>query len=125
MRLPIALRSIEPLVKGPLLDLFGLNVSSCFLPPSHKSGATGSRIPFLVLVATAEDEEEGAYPHLITNYRQGDECWPVWLSVQASAAAPGYFPPVCVQGKHYIDGGLVANNPTKIAIEQALNLLPR
>ena len=59
MRLPIALRSIEPLVKGPLLDLFGLNVSSCFLPPSHKSGATGSRIPFLILVATAEDDEEG------------------------------------------------------------------
>ena len=58
MRLPIALRSIEPLVKGPLLDLFGLNVSSCFPPPSHKSGATGSRMPFLFLVATAEDEEE-------------------------------------------------------------------
>ena len=125
MRLLIALRSIEPLVKGRLLDLFGLNVSSCFPLPSHKSGATGSRMPFLFLVATAEDEEEDTYPHLITNYRQGDECWPVWLSVQASAAAPGYFPPVCVQGKEYVDGGLVANNPTMIAIEQALSLLPR
>lgn len=47
----------------------------------------------------------------------------VWLGVRASAAAPGYFSPVCMQGKHYIDGGLVANNPTKIAIEQALSLL--
>ena len=82
-------------------------------------------MPFLFLVATAEDKEEDAYPQLITNYGQSDECWPVWLSVRASAAAPGYFPPVCAQGKQYVDGGVVANNPTKLAIEQALSLMAR
>lgn len=80
-------------------------------------------MPFLFLVTTAEDQDGDAHPHLVTNYDRGKDCWPAWLGVRASAAAPGYFSPVCMQGKHYIDGGLVANNPTKIAIEQALSLL--
>ena len=82
-------------------------------------------MPFLFLVATAVDKDGDAHPHLITNYGGGEECWPVRLSVQASAAAPGFFSPVCMEGKEYVDGGLVANNPTKIAIEQALSLMPR
>ena len=74
-------------------------------------------------MATGEDEDGNIHPYLITNYDRGEECWPVWLSIRASAAAPGYFSPVCMQGKRYVDGGLVANNPTKIAIEQAVSLL--
>lgn len=49
--------------------------------------------------------------------------------VDASSAAPIFFPPVWVDGDYYIDGGVVNNSPVDIAIQCATELygsrLPR
>ncbi|HVW07035.1 MAG TPA: patatin-like phospholipase family protein [Bryobacteraceae bacterium] len=40
-----------------------------------------------------------------------------WQAVRASAAIPGLFPPVSIEGEIYIDGGVVMNTPIKPAID--------
>jgi uncharacterized protein len=42
--------------------------------------------------------------------------------VRASSAAPTYFNPVDIEGKQYIDGGVVSNNPAMCAYAEAKNL---
>ena len=41
----------------------------------------------------------------------------VWQAIRASAAIPGLFPPVSIDGEIYIDGGVVMNTPIKPAID--------
>ena len=58
---------------------------------------------------------------LITNYRDNPDNnrkWKVWEAVRASAAAPTYFPAF---EKKYYDGGIMAANPTLVAMTEALN----
>lgn len=38
-------------------------------------------------------------------------------AITASAAIPGVFPPVLIDGRHYMDGGLVNNTPISHAVE--------
>lgn len=52
--------------------------------------------------------------HLMTNYNSEKER-PVWESLLASSAAPYYFPPF---ENKFLDGGLMANNPTLPAIAE-------
>ena len=40
---------------------------------------------------------------------------PLWRAIRASAAVPGIFPPVAIDGRVLVDGGLVANLPVEIA----------
>ncbi len=40
---------------------------------------------------------------------------PLWQAIRASAAVPGIFPPVALEGRVLVDGGLVANLPVDIA----------
>jgi len=37
----------------------------------------------------------------------------------ATSAAPTYFPPHSVGGRHYVDGGLIANSPDIVALQRA------
>jgi patatin-like phospholipase/acyl hydrolase len=72
-----------------------------------------------------------------TNVFYSHTCHPDTLLseiLDASSAAPGYFPCVKIQNSHspqqkhpesdwFVDGGMVANNPTLCAISHAYNLL--
>jgi len=55
------------------------------------------------------------------NLRTGEEHWfedgPLAPAIMASAAIPGIFPPVVVDGEHYLDGGVVNNVPISRAVE--------
>jgi len=56
--------------------------------------------------------------HLFSSYSPKDEVTVVDAAM-ATAAAPVYFPPKEIDHKKFVDGGLKANNPTELAIEEA------
>ncbi|HVV47759.1 MAG TPA: patatin-like phospholipase family protein [Bryobacteraceae bacterium] len=41
----------------------------------------------------------------------------IWQAIRASAAIPGLFPPILIDGETFIDGGVVMNTPIKPAID--------
>lgn len=45
-----------------------------------------------------------------------------WEAARATSAAPTYFEPAVVGGHQYVDGGLVANNPTLVGYTEAVKL---
>jgi calcium-independent phospholipase A2-gamma len=72
-------------------------------------------------------------PRIIRNYNLppgvkskylGDANWPGWLGVRASSAAPPYFEECKVGNETFVDGGLVINNPTAVAIYEARLMWP-
>jgi predicted acylesterase/phospholipase RssA len=72
----------------------------------------------LVLVATDLDSGE-AIPF-------GAEGWdhvPISRAVQASAALPGLFPPVEIDGRHYVDGALKKTLHASVLLDRGLDLL--
>lgn len=59
------------------------------------------------------------HQRLKTDYRV-----PVWEVAMATAAAPTYFPSYTSDSKiRFIDGGIWANNPTMVALVEAISLL--
>lgn len=73
------------------------------------------------LVLTAYDVEKRV-PKLFRSY-DNDET-KVIDAVDATSAAPTYFPTVEVNGEWLIDGGVIVNNPTMTAYAEAKNLWP-
>ncbi|MFG6416304.1 patatin-like phospholipase family protein [Roseateles sp. DC23W] len=72
----------------------------------------------LVLVATDLDTGE-AIPF-------GTDGWdhvPISRAVQASAALPGLFPPVEIDGRHYVDGALKKTLHASVLLDRGLDLL--
>ncbi|HEY9105246.1 MAG TPA: patatin-like phospholipase family protein [Roseateles sp.] len=72
----------------------------------------------LVLVATDLDTGE-AVP-------LGAEGWdhiPISQAVQASAALPGLFPPIEIDGRHYVDGALKKTLHASMLLDRGLDLL--
>ena len=65
------------------------------------------RIPFRAVATRYRDGE-------LTVFREG----PLHLAIRASMAAPGIFAPVEVNGETYVDGGLVANLPVEVALQE-------
>uniref|UniRef100_A0A0K0ELA3 PNPLA domain-containing protein n=1 Tax=Strongyloides stercoralis TaxID=6248 RepID=A0A0K0ELA3_STRER len=72
-------------------------------------------------------------PYVFRNYElppghdsqfRGGNNYKLWEVVQASTAAPGYFEEVRLGSIIHQDGGVLANNPTAIAIHEAKNLWP-
>jgi NTE family protein len=43
---------------------------------------------------------------------------PLLPALQASTAIPGIFPAVHIDGRHYVDGGIVDNTPISVAVSQ-------
>lgn len=72
----------------------------------------------LTLVATALDTGEAA-PF-------GQPGWdhvPISRAIQASAALPGLFPPVHIDGRHYVDGALKKTLHASVALDEGVDLL--
>ena len=72
----------------------------------------------LTLVATELDTGEAA-----PFGRPGWDHVPISRAIQASAALPGLFPPVAIDGKHYVDGALKKTLHASVALEQGVDLL--
>ena len=49
---------------------------------------------------------------------------PLWQAIMASCAAPGYFSQVVIDGTTHVDGAMVANNPTQLALLESKLLWP-
>ena len=74
-----------------------------------------------VIVPTTLSDRNPPQSVLITNYQQDSNDgrrWKIHEAVHASAAAPTYFPAF---EKKYVDGGLMAPNPTLVTMTEALN----
>ena len=78
----------------------------------HRVDFDALRIPFR---AVATRYRDGAP----TVFRQGS----LHLAIRASMAAPGVFAPVEVDGETYVDGGLVANLPVEVALQEGASVL--
>lgn len=72
----------------------------------------------LVLVATDLDSGAAAPFGL-----PGQDHVPISKAVQASAALPGLFPPVEIDGRYYVDGALKKTVHASVLLEQGLDLL--
>lgn len=72
----------------------------------------------LTLVATELDTGDAA-----PFGRPGWDHVPISRAVQASAALPGLFPPVQIDGKHYVDGALKKTLHATVALDEGIDLL--
>jgi NTE family protein len=72
----------------------------------------------LFLVATNLDT--GAS---VTFGEPGFEHVPISKAIEASAALPGLFPPVAIDGEHYVDGALNKTLHASVALDQGVDLL--
>jgi len=72
----------------------------------------------LYLVATDLDTGES-----LAFGAPGTDHIPVSRAVQASAALPGVFPPVAIEGRYFVDGALRKTLHASIALEQGVDLL--
>jgi len=72
----------------------------------------------LTLVATDLDTGEAA-----PFGRPGWDDVPISKAVQASSALPGLFPPVEIQGRHYVDGALKKTMHASVALDDGVDLL--
>ena len=73
-------------------------------------------------------------PYLFRNYdyhengpvsrHSGTSDIPLWSALRATTSAPGYFAEHRIRNEIFGDGAVVANNPTGIAIHEALCLFP-
>jgi predicted acylesterase/phospholipase RssA len=72
----------------------------------------------LFLVATDLDSGES-----IEFGAPGYDHVPIATAVQASAALPGLFPPVDIDGRYYVDGALIKTLHASVALRQGANLV--
>jgi NTE family protein len=72
----------------------------------------------LFLVATDLDTGES-----VTFGKAGFDHVPINKAIAASAALPGLFPPVEIDGRHYVDGALNKTLHASVALDQGVDLL--
>ena len=63
-------------------------------------------------------------PSTAQSHYAGTARFKCWEAVRASSAAPGYYEDFKLDGYVFHDGGLLANNPTAIALHEAKQLWP-
>jgi patatin-like phospholipase/acyl hydrolase len=63
---------------------------------------------------------------LLRSYEEETAAVPLWEACKASSSAPTYFPAHILEHAHaerpLIDGGVIANNPSMLAISEAIRL---
>ena len=72
----------------------------------------------LFLVATDLDSGES-----IAFGADGNDTVPISTAVQASAALPGLFPPVEINGRHYVDGALIKTLHASVALKDGADIV--
>jgi predicted acylesterase/phospholipase RssA len=72
----------------------------------------------LTLVATHLDSSTA-----VSFGRPGWDHVPISKAVQASAALPGLFPPVEIDGEHFVDGALIKTMHASIALDEGVDLM--
>jgi NTE family protein len=72
------------------------------------------------LYVVATDLDSGSS---VTFGKQGFDAVPIRKAIQASAALPGLFPPVLIDGRHYVDGVLNKTLHASAALEDGVELL--
>jgi predicted acylesterase/phospholipase RssA len=72
----------------------------------------------LTLVATHLDSSTA-----VAFGRAGWDHIPISKAVQASAALPGLFPPVEIEGQHFVDGALIKTMHASIALDEGVDLM--
>jgi predicted acylesterase/phospholipase RssA len=72
----------------------------------------------LTLVATHLDSSTA-----VSFGRPGWDHVPISKAVQASAALPGLFPPVEIDGQHFVDGALIKTMHASIALDEGVDLM--
>jgi len=75
-------------------------------------------VPQLYLVATNLDT--GAS---VTFGAPGRDHVPISRAIEASSALPGLFPPVAIEGEHYVDGALNKTLHASVALDDGVGLL--
>lgn len=58
------------------------------------------------------------------SWQASDQDIPIWKVARATSAAPTFFEPVEIDGEHYVDGGVAANNPSMVVATEARSLWP-
>ncbi|XP_040564446.1 calcium-independent phospholipase A2-gamma isoform X1 [Lepeophtheirus salmonis] len=90
------------------------------------------RTPKVALVSTIVNEMRMApfvfrnytFPPGITSNYKGSTEYPIWAAVRASSAAPGYFDEIMLHDTIHLDGGILTNNASQIAIHEARKVWP-
>ncbi len=72
----------------------------------------------LSLVATHLDSSKA-----VAFGRSGWDHVPISKAVQASAALPGLFPPVEIDGQHFVDGALIKTMHASVALDEGVDLM--
>jgi len=72
----------------------------------------------LFLIATDLDSGES-----VAFGSAGHDKVPISTAVQASAALPGLFPPVCIDGRYYVDGALIKTLHASVALREGAELV--
>jgi len=72
----------------------------------------------LFLVATDLDSGES-----VSFGEEGFDDVPISTAVQASAALPGLFPPVVINGRHYVDGALIKTLHASVALKEGADIV--
>lgn len=114
--------SVERLGRAIPTGIFDGDQVSGYL--SRIFGASGRTNDFrhlrrkLFLVATDLDTGDS-----VAFGRPGTAHVPISRAVQASAALPGLFPPVEIDGRHFVDGALRKTLHASIALEEGVDLL--
>lgn len=87
---------------------------------------------FVVAAKDSEDSRAGYQQFLFRSYptpeglpsTSGTNDCEVWQAGRATSAAPTYFEPFELNGENYYDGGVIANNPVRVALREAESLWP-
>ena len=71
---------------------------------------------------------EGTRQAIFSNYPrdgspQSNDC-ELWEAGRATGAAPTFLDPMVIRDRTYVDGGIKANNPTEVALQEAQRQFP-
>ncbi len=72
------------------------------------------------LYVVAVDLDTG---HTVRFGSPGDDAIPISKAVQASSALPGFYPPVEINGRYYVDGALQRTLHASVALDEDIDLL--
>ncbi|HEY2817458.1 MAG TPA: patatin-like phospholipase family protein [Casimicrobiaceae bacterium] len=117
-----AMESLETLARAVPTGLFDNRAVDAFL--AELFAAPGRTNDFrelrcqLFLVATNLDT--GAS---VTFGAKGTDHVPISRAIEASSALPGLFPPVAIDGEHYVDGALNKTLHASVALDDGVDLL--